>query len=180
MREGARRQHRIVSLFAAIQCWVRDLDGVVLQRDHLERLIGLERIKGKRQEWLKEDLKDLFPHQFPIRYSKSQSFASLFVSRSPLNLMPRGTMNDEERIQRMPKEGPRIGVLMLWPKVGHWAQDKLRDGFEGILPIFTGSSRGKANYDERVLALQLVMLFQGQMSPKALSQTWKAETDSED
>lgn len=42
MREGARRQHRGISVFAMIQCWSRGLDGIAFERSSLERLLGLE------------------------------------------------------------------------------------------------------------------------------------------
>jgi len=63
LREGARRQHRAISLFAVIQCWMGNLEGVVFRRRDLERLIGLERFKEKRMDWLQEDLRELFPYQ---------------------------------------------------------------------------------------------------------------------
>ena len=50
VREGAKRQHRAISLFAVIQCWLKQLDGIALQRHHLERLLGLERFKKTRVE----------------------------------------------------------------------------------------------------------------------------------
>jgi len=52
LREGARRQHRSIALFAVVQCWLRNLDGLVLDRQNLERLVGLERFKGTRVDWL--------------------------------------------------------------------------------------------------------------------------------
>ena len=63
LREGARRQHRAVSLYTVIQCWVRGLVGVLFRRNHLLRLLGLDRFKETRVDWLREDLRELFPHQ---------------------------------------------------------------------------------------------------------------------
>jgi hypothetical protein len=62
-REGARRRHRIIALFAVIQCWIKALDGIVLRRNQLESLLGLERFKRERIGWLREDLKEFFPYQ---------------------------------------------------------------------------------------------------------------------
>lgn len=59
--EGARRQHRIIGMFALIQCWEENLDGVVITRDDIKRLIGLRRnIQRARVDWLKEDLAKFF------------------------------------------------------------------------------------------------------------------------
>src|SRR6266478_118037 len=81
LREGALRQHRTVALFAVIQCWVRGLDGVCFQRDHLKRLVGVERFKGTRIDWLRRDLKDAFPHQRLLVFGGTSKFASYYVSR---------------------------------------------------------------------------------------------------
>ena len=104
VREGARRQHRTISLFAVIQCWLRGIDGLGFQRRYLERLLGLERFKQKRVKWLKEDLKELFPYQEIFR-SGNKSFSSLIVSRLPFEqFIPKGSMNTEKRIKNISKE----------------------------------------------------------------------------
>jgi hypothetical protein len=86
LREGARRQHRAVALFAVVQCWLRDLDGLVFDRRDLERLLGLKRFKGTRVEWMREDFKEFFPYQEVFWMSNARdSFGSLYVSRRELD-----------------------------------------------------------------------------------------------
>src|SRR5476649_2811641 len=104
LREGGRRQHRAIALFAVIQCWKRGLDGLAFSRDNLERLIGIERFKKTRVEWLKADFKDFFPYQ--QTYVNGTSFAGLFVCRKPfVEYLPKGRMYQEDRIANMHPEG---------------------------------------------------------------------------
>lgn len=60
-RETVRRQHRQLSLFLVIQAWTKALDGVVLSREAITRLLGLERWEPDRIPLLIEDLKEFFP-----------------------------------------------------------------------------------------------------------------------
>lgn len=163
LREGARRQHRTVSLFAVLQCWMRDLDGLVFNRQHLERLLGLERFKSTRVEWLQEDLREFFPYQQPFWLTgKENSFASLFVSRAPLDgFLPNGSMTNEERLEGILENGPRIAMFKIWSK-----QDatKVVSAFQVAAPFFAD----EANYDERILSSYLGLLISGQISPQSL------------
>lgn len=61
-RESARRLHRKIVLFCVIYSWLRDADGIYLTYNMLNRLIGLERIKRNRIDWIKEDFQEYFPH----------------------------------------------------------------------------------------------------------------------
>ena len=163
LREGARRQHRAVSLFAVIQCWLRQLDGVAFQRSHLERLLGLGRFKQTRINWLKEDFHDFFPYCKVIRYArKNNSLASVIVSRVPFqNALPKGTMTTEKRIEGITAGGPRLALFELWETPSN---ETIANAFEGIVPFFSDS----ANFDERFLSSYLSLLVQGQISPKRL------------
>jgi hypothetical protein len=162
VREGARRQHRTISLFAVIQCWQRGLDGLAFERRHLERLLGLERFKGKRVQWLKEDLGELFEYRETFWSSDTESFASLFISRLPLRpSLPRGRMTTRERIKKMAAGGPKIELFKMWQRP---SAAQVKAVFEGALPFFADY----ANYDERLLASYLSLLVQGQISPESI------------
>jgi len=162
LREGARRQHRAVALFALIQCWIRGLDGLVFTRTDLERLLGLKRFKRTRVEWLQEDLKELFPHQEVYwLWPATNSFHSLYVSRIPIsNSLPSGAMSTKKRLEGMSEDGPSLDFFKIWSR----PKTATKDAFEGFLPFFADA----ANYDERFLSSYLSLLVQGQISPQAL------------
>ncbi len=166
LREGARRQHRALAVFATIQCWIRKWDGTAFERDHLERLVGLERFKGTRVEWLQEDLKDLFAFQQVLTYSSSEKFACMIISRRDFSsYWPAGTMTTEERLEGIRKNGgPVLGVFGLWPKLKTWKKSKLDLEFQGLLPLLNAP----ANYDERLMHSFLELISGGQILPSAV------------
>lgn len=164
LREGARRQHRTIALFAVVQCWTRSLDGLVFQRSHLERLIGLERFRDTRVRWLQEDLAEFFPHQQKFVY-RNDSLGSLYVARRPLeNMLPRGKMHDTERIAGTAAGGPKLDLFWLWPTPKPDEEDGLEYLFDFLGPVFKDS----VNRDERLAATCLGLLAQGLIGPKEL------------
>ena len=165
LREGARRQHRAIALFAVIQCWLRSLDGLVIDRPHLERLLGLERFKATRVDWLQEDFREFFPHQETYWYQSPKSFGALYAARKSIaEHLPQGTMSDEQRLAQMPAGGPVLGMLRMWP---HPDPTKVMAAFEAAVPFFADA----VNYDERLLSSYLALLCQGQISPSSLPHT---------
>jgi len=62
-REQVRSEHRTISLFCAIQCWINGWDGLRISRHQFEQLLSLQRFKSIRVEWIKQDFKELFPYQ---------------------------------------------------------------------------------------------------------------------
>lgn len=160
VREGARRQHRVVSLFAVIQCWLGGVDGVGFERSQLERLLGLAKFKAARVDWLKEDFKEFFPYwEVYWRSDREDSLSSIVVARKPINeFLPSGTMTLAKRIAGMLGGSPKIAKFQLWPKPDR----NLTELFEGLLPFFAD----RANFDERFLSAYLGLLAQGQISPR--------------
>ncbi len=171
VREGARRQHRTLALFSMIQCWMRGLDGLALYRSHVERLLGLKRFKQTRIDWLREDIKELFPYQEIYWNSDNKSFSSLFVSRKELTqYLQAGSMTAQKRIDKIPKKGPRIGIFQIWERPN---KKKAREGFSASIPFFSDY----ANYDERLLASYLNLLINGQISVNAIPQLIEEEEE---
>jgi hypothetical protein len=175
-REGAKRQHRAIALFAVLQCWMRNLDGIVLDRRHLERLLGLERFRDKRMKWIEADFKDFFPTVEIYYYVEGkQKFGSLYLSRQELKgLLPDGKMSDKRRIEEIPKNGPRLAMFKVWDfptelRDMAWSNEKK---FQAVVPFFADF----VNYDERLLASYLALLSQGQVSPQSLP--WLTEGSS--
>jgi hypothetical protein len=166
LREGARRQHRSLAIFAMIQCWISRWDGVAFERDHLERLVGLERFKGKRVEWLKEDLKDLFPFQQVLSFSSSEKFACMVISRVDFSgCWPNGSMTTEKRIEGIRENGgPVIGIFRLWPRLKVILKRTLDPEFRGLLPLLDAP----ANYDERLMHSFMALITSGQISPRSV------------
>lgn len=64
-RKPPRCEHRTISLFFAIQCWINGWDGIRISRDQLKQLLALKRLKSSRVEWMKQDFRELFPYQRP-------------------------------------------------------------------------------------------------------------------
>ncbi|MFH1371920.1 MAG: hypothetical protein ABII09_11640 [Planctomycetota bacterium] len=144
LREGARRQHRSISLFCVIQCWLHGWDGIQISRDVLERLIGLERFKYIRLVWMSEDFKEFFPYQEPdYQQNHYTSFFSVKISRLPF------------------EKKPQIGKFQIW---NHPDDENIAKLYEGFMPFFADA----ANYDERLLASYLSLLTQGQISPQLI------------
>ena len=169
--ESERRQHRAFALFTVIHCWMHDLDGVVFKKQHLLRILGLEKVikTTTRLEWLKEDLRDFFPYvQEVMRAGKTNekgrlnSFNGLWVSRRafPQGFWSEG-LDDEPRLAKLPSDGPRIAVFEMWPESS--SPDIARTGPDARL--FLGE---EGNYDEKLMASYLTLLCQGLISPKAI------------
>jgi hypothetical protein len=168
VREGARRQHRTIGAFAVLQCWIRNLDGLVIQRRDLERLIGLKRFKQARIEWMQEDLRPFFEFQEAFWSESPASFHSLFVSRSALESLPTGLMTTDRRLRRARASKLRINLLQMWEVP---TAKQIRSAMEGVIPFFAD----QANFDERFLTAYLTLLVQGQISPHDLPRLKEGE-----
>ena len=176
LREGARRQHRVIALFAVLQCWTRKLDGIVFTRPDLERLLGLERFKGKRITWIKADFEEFFPFRQVYYYAGKQTLGSLYLSRLKLKgVLPDGKMSDQKRIEQIPADGPRLAMFKIWGRptaLRHMAEAGREEEFQAAVPFFAEF----VNYDERLLASYLALLCQGQISPQSLP--WLIQEES--
>jgi hypothetical protein len=148
------------------QCWIRQWDGIVFERNHLARLIGLVRFRGKRIEWLQEDLKDLFLFQEILTYGSLAKFEGIFISRSDFTSYSiANAMKIDEHIEAIQNNGgPVLGVFDLWPKLKTWKKNNLDLGFQGLLPLLNAP----ANYDERLMHSFLELISGGQISPLAV------------
>lgn len=165
IREGARRQHRGISLFAMIQCWSRGLDGIAFERSSLERLLGLERFKETRMDWMIEDFSDIFPYHKKYYTMEPKSFSSLMVSRKELDgFVPKGSMSTDERISKITEGGPVIEKFKIWKIPEIQQQQRKKGNNESLAPIFGDD----ANFDERLLNSYLSLLISGQISIKSL------------
>jgi hypothetical protein len=107
-RDACKRHHRVIANYLAVEAWSRGLDCIALDRDDLEKLLGLKRFKSTRVAWMQKDLAPWFPHQQPYyRASALSSISSLFLARVPIEQhLPEGTMTTHERIAGMGVSAP--------------------------------------------------------------------------
>jgi hypothetical protein len=112
-REDCRRQHRVIGHYLAVQAWSRRLECIVVVRKDLEVLLGLERFRSARVNWLKEDLEPWFPFQEAYyRTGAPSSIHSLFLSRAPIKeYLSHNSMTTEQRIDRMLPGAPKTARL---------------------------------------------------------------------
>ena len=108
-RDTCKRQHRVLGHFLAIQAWLRGLDCIVVSRSDLEVFLGLERFKKQRIEWLQEDLRPWFRHQYPLEQGGTGfSLHSLYLSRAPIEKwLADGELTTTERISKLGKGAPK-------------------------------------------------------------------------
>jgi hypothetical protein len=128
----------------------------VIERLHLERLIGLERFKLKRAEWLREDMKSYFPFVRTIDYvGRQNSLASLYACRIAFDLPGSRPMSTKDRLELIRHTGLKMETLLLWD------QRPLARGDDFFLEPFV-------RHDERLLIAYLTLLAQGHMAPQSL------------
>jgi hypothetical protein len=101
LSEGERREHRAVSLLCVIQCWYQGWDGIRIDREQLERLLGLQYFRQKRVEWMEEDFSEMFGHQ-----------------RSDCGQWPVHSFSWLELSRRAFEEHPLIGTFEMWERSG--------------------------------------------------------------
>ncbi|EOV6284663.1 hypothetical protein ACOQ0N_004598 [Vibrio parahaemolyticus] len=114
-RETQARLHRVLGAYLAMSAWKKGADCVILQRSTLLSFLKLERMKNKRIDWLKEDLKYLFHYAHTTSYTKTRTYADLYLSRVkiPKGKDVWGSMSTEERIQKLKELNIEAEVIEL-------------------------------------------------------------------
>jgi len=116
----AQRQHRVLGLHLAIQCWINGLDAVALERKHFCSYLSLERVKRVRVAQFREDIEPWFPYSKAF-FTKPDSFRSIVLSRRDLaSTLPTGTMSTLERVKRANTAGFAIQLVA---KLTTWDAD---------------------------------------------------------
>ena len=81
-REYITRTHRTLAAYLSLFAWTRGLDCVVLDRHEIVRFWGIaKRVEDQRIDWLKEDIKEYFPHLKALYSNNATKFGSVFLSR---------------------------------------------------------------------------------------------------
>lgn len=97
-REALRRNHRRLGTYLALWAWANKVDCIALPRTELLPYLGLKRMQDDRVDRLTDDVKELFPYSWTTVDSKSNVYATLYLSRKkfPSEGMKK-TMNDSKR-----------------------------------------------------------------------------------
>lgn len=112
-RELARRQHRTLGHFLAVESWRLTIDCVVLSRSDLEHFLGLKRFKGARVKWLQRDIKPWFPFQNVVYFARAgRPLGGMYLSRVTLDDVwsPR-IMTDKKRVAALNAAGVRTAQV---------------------------------------------------------------------
>ena len=123
-RNALCRNHRLLASYLALWAWQKGVDCVALPRRTLLPFLGLRRMRDQRIDWLKQDVRDLFPHAWTTVDSRSNVYATLYLSRKPIPIEAHnGTMPDAKRVEKItalglpaavakiPKEEALLGIL---------------------------------------------------------------------
>lgn len=111
-REAARRRHKLLGAYLVFWAWARKVDCVALPKGQLRPHLGLDRIDGERIEWLREDLKKLFPYSWPVEGVEVGEYETLYLSRS--EIPPGGALlDDQEHIEWLKTKDLKAGIVKL-------------------------------------------------------------------
>lgn len=83
-RDAQARLHRLLGSYLAIVAWKSGCDCIILERDKLLPFLGLEKMKNARIDWLKEDLRSLFPICHTTTATAAGTYADLYLSRKTI------------------------------------------------------------------------------------------------
>src|SRR6266540_6268080 len=112
-RDACRRSHRILSRYLALWAWKRRVDCVVVSRHELFAYLGIKAMRGKRLDWLAQDIKDLFPYTKAL-YQRAGAHGSTYLSRLKF---PSGAFDDRmydvDRIRVLEQHGLRAAEISL-------------------------------------------------------------------
>lgn len=88
-RDACRRFHRTMAHYFAVYAWRHGADCVALERDSVERIFRIERVRSSRREWLRHDMLPWFPHLRMSDYvGTNGKLAALYLSRKALPPLP--------------------------------------------------------------------------------------------
>lgn len=104
------RQHRVLGLHLAAQCWINGLDAIALERKQFLSYLSLVRVKEARVDAFREDIKPWFAYSIPFNATKTRdSFRSIILSRKNTEgAIPKGSMTSTARVRLARKAGLAI------------------------------------------------------------------------
>jgi hypothetical protein len=111
-REAHRRTHKLLGVYLALTAWKQGVDCVVLEREQLLPFLDLDLMQDKRIDWVKEDVKYLFPHACTTVDSKNV-YATLYLSRLPFPREMQTGMNDSKRVETFTAGGLKAAIIKI-------------------------------------------------------------------
>jgi hypothetical protein len=105
-RESNKRRHKLLGAYLTLWSWMHKVDCVVFSRKTLLKFLELERMRNTRVDWMKEDLKELFPNASAMYTTSSGVYSNLYLSRFKFPAgFPWGSMRTVQRITRLKRKG---------------------------------------------------------------------------
>lgn len=114
--EKIKKQHKALGFYLMHMAWINGWDCVIVNREELLEFLGITRMKWRRIDWLRKDLKEFFPHFQDLSRDPGETFASLFLSRHPFPLRNWAAMHNGERIKLFEERGLKSGVVEIREK----------------------------------------------------------------
>ena len=111
-RESQKRLHKTLGSYLLVKAWEMGVDCIAIQRESLLKFLKLERMKNKRIDWLKTDLKDFFPYQWTTNFSSSGTYATLYLSRFEMPIKGKSdSMTDKKRMEKFTNLGLKSAIV---------------------------------------------------------------------
>src|SRR5665213_3143890 len=85
-RDSCERRHRVIANYLAVRAWWRGADCVVLSREILREILGVDRLKEIRLTWFQEDIKRWFPYSNVRRAWMTNAVNSVFLARTKVDM----------------------------------------------------------------------------------------------
>ncbi len=112
-RNSARRIHRTLGAYLVQWAWMNGVDCVAVRRSAYLRFVGIKTMQEKRIEWLKDDLRSVFPHSAAL-YLKGKKWSTIWFSRLPF---PPGfaaeRLTVDRRLQELRQRGLRADSVTI-------------------------------------------------------------------
>jgi len=112
-----RCQHRRISLFALIQCWLKEVDGLVLTHSDLAAILQLTRIEETHIDQLVDNMREFFPFCVPIWSPRPKTLRACFVSRRPIRtILGKQGSSIPKQIEALKQEGIPFETFTIWTR----------------------------------------------------------------
>ena len=154
--------NRKIGLYALLQCWANNTDGIVIHHHHLKRFYQVDATRRTRLVTLIEDIGVYFPHckilaDYRVnfrRHETDMSHATIWASRVSFDdVLPEGRMTTADRIAKMKDKVPSFCLFEMW-------HTQKSNELSLINPLWSGIS----NPDEAILSNYLIGLGMGRVS----------------